>query len=212
MGGRKLDKDDAGDSKNMPNVCQANPPVKDMSCAFLEWLGRPLKYPLSACTSRWAERRTGFQAEAKVGLRISRRHRPLWRNRGGWQSLVSSNAGYVYSLDAETGCIHWSFHSASVVRSGVTVGPMKPGSAKLAAFFGDIHGNAYALDAIEWRTALEKLDRLAAFGSGHRQSAAVIRADCISRSRRSRKTKSRTPNHVCCTFRGVVAALDADDR
>src|SRR3954452_22400199 len=31
MGGRKLDKEDAGDMKNMPNPCAAHPPVKDMN-------------------------------------------------------------------------------------------------------------------------------------------------------------------------------------
>src|SRR5579863_5977076 len=31
MGGRKLDKDDAGDAKNMPNVCASHPAVKDLS-------------------------------------------------------------------------------------------------------------------------------------------------------------------------------------
>jgi polyvinyl alcohol dehydrogenase (cytochrome) len=39
--------------------------------------------------------------------------------------FVSSNAGYVYALDAETGCIHWSFKSLAVVRSGITIGPLK---------------------------------------------------------------------------------------
>ena len=31
MGGRKLDKSDAGDAKNMPNVCATHPPVKDLA-------------------------------------------------------------------------------------------------------------------------------------------------------------------------------------
>ena len=31
MGGRKLDKEDAGDMKNMPNGCVTHPPVKDVS-------------------------------------------------------------------------------------------------------------------------------------------------------------------------------------
>ena len=35
---------------------------------------------------------------------------------------VTSNAGYVYSLDADTGCVHWSFRSQAVVRSGFSVG------------------------------------------------------------------------------------------
>src|SRR5437899_333352 len=31
MGGRKLDKEDAGDMKNMPNACSTHPPVRDMN-------------------------------------------------------------------------------------------------------------------------------------------------------------------------------------
>src|SRR5213593_705012 len=31
MGGRKLDRDDVGDMKNMPNACASHPPVKDMN-------------------------------------------------------------------------------------------------------------------------------------------------------------------------------------
>jgi hypothetical protein len=31
MGGRKLDKEDAGDMKNMPNACATHPPVRDLN-------------------------------------------------------------------------------------------------------------------------------------------------------------------------------------
>ena len=60
---------------------------------------------------------------------------------------VTSNAGYVYSLDAETGCIHWSFRSQSAVRSGFVIGRMGRTVSRLAVYFGDIRGTAYALDA-----------------------------------------------------------------
>src|ERR1051325_9718491 len=30
MGGRKLDREDAGDMKNMPNACASHPPLKDL--------------------------------------------------------------------------------------------------------------------------------------------------------------------------------------
>src|SRR5258708_838201 len=31
MGGRKIDKADVGDAKNMPNVCASHPPVRDLN-------------------------------------------------------------------------------------------------------------------------------------------------------------------------------------
>ena len=87
--------------------------------------------------------------------------------------FVSSNAGYVYSLDADTGCIHWSYHSVAVVRSGITIGPLKPGSARIAAFFGDIRGNAYALDAstgeLIWKVSTDR----SSAGPRNRESEAV---------------------------------------
>ena len=70
---------------------------------------------------------------------------------------VTSNAGYVYSLDADTGCVHWSFRSQAVVRSGFSVGRMSRSAERLAMFFGDIHGMVYALDAttgdLIWKVA-----------------------------------------------------------
>ena len=65
-----------------------------------------------------------------------------------WQTIyagrvfVSSNAGYVYSLDTQTGCIYWSYHSPAVVRSGITIGPLKPdliGSLHFSATYAGTH-------------------------------------------------------------------------
>jgi polyvinyl alcohol dehydrogenase (cytochrome) len=208
VGGRKLDKDDAGDSKNMPNVCPAHPPVKDMSAP--SWNG-------------WGDlSNTRFQPAQAAGLSAGQVSRLKLKWAFGFPGatalygatavdgriLVSSNAGYVYSLDAETGCIHWSFHSASVVRSGVTVGPMKPGSSKLAAFFGDIHGNAYALDPsngeLLWKASIDS-QPLARVTANPRLYQGRLYFPLASLE----EDEARTPNHVCCTFRGVVAALDA---
>src|SRR5689334_7447509 len=159
MGGRKLDKADAGDMKNMPNPCAAHPPVKDMEKPA--WNG-------------WGDlSNTRFQPAKAAGLSAGQVSRLKLKWAFGFPGatalygttivdgrvFVSSNAGYVYSLDADTGCIHWSYHSAAMVRSGITVGPLKPGSAKIAAFFGDIRGNAYALDAstgeLIWKVATD---------------------------------------------------------
>ena len=123
--------------------------------------------------------------------------------------FVSSNAGYVYSLDAGTGCIHWSYHSVAVVRSGVTIGPLKPGSARMAAFFGDIRGNAYALDASTgeqiWRVSTDghPLARVTGNPRLYENRLYVPLASL-------EEDESRSPAHICCTFRGAIVALDSE--
>jgi polyvinyl alcohol dehydrogenase (cytochrome) len=123
--------------------------------------------------------------------------------------FVSSNAGYVYALDAETGCLHWSFKAAAGVRSNITIGPLKKGGSKIAAFFGDIRGNAYALDTssgeLLWKAQIDAhpLARVTAnpkYYDGHVYFAlASLEED-----------ESRSPNYICCTFRGVVASHDSE--
>src|SRR5439155_14347264 len=109
----------------------------------------------------------------------------------------------------ETGCIHWSFHAPAVVRSGITVGPMKAGSAKIGAFFGDIRGNAYALDAsngeLLWKVAVDS-QPLARVTGNPKLYQGRLYVPLASLE----EDESRSPNHVCCTFRGVIAALDAE--
>src|SRR3954452_21041458 len=117
MGGRKLDKEDAGEMKNMPNSCADHPPVTN--AAATSWNG-------------WGDlSNTRFQPAQAAGLTAGKVSRLKLKWAFGFPGatalygatlvdgrvFVSSNAGYVYSLDAETGCIYWSFHSASVVRS-----------------------------------------------------------------------------------------------
>ena len=208
MGGRKLDNGDAGDMKNMPNVCAAHPPVKDLNAPA--WNG-------------WGDlSNTRFQPAKAAGLTAGEVSRLKLKWAFGFPGatalygqtvvdgrvIVSSNAGYVYSLDAETGCIHWSFRSAAVVRSSVVVGPVKPGATSLAAFFGDIHGNAYALDAsngeLLWKVQVDS-----------HPAARVTATPKLFQGRvyipvaSLEEDESRTANYVCCTFRGSVVALDA---
>jgi polyvinyl alcohol dehydrogenase (cytochrome) len=71
---------------------------------------------------------------------------------------VSSNAGYVYSLDANSGCVHWAFRAQAAVRSSFTIGRLSRTNARLAVFFGDTRGTAYALDASTWGGDLEDSD------------------------------------------------------
>ena len=209
MGGRKLDKDDVGDKKSMPNACATNPPVRDLSAPM--WNG-------------WGDlSNTRFQSAKAAGLTAGKVSRLKLKWAFGFPGatalygqtvadgrvFVSSNAGYVYSLDAETGCVHWSFRSPAVVRSGITIGPLKPGSNRIAAFFGDIRGNAYALDAsngeLLWKVATDS-HPLARVTGNPRLSEGRLYVPLASLE----EDESRSPQHVCCTFRGVIAALDSE--
>ena len=54
------------------------------------------------------------------------------------------DSGHLYSLDAATGCLYWSFQADGSVRSAVTVERI---TGRYMAFFGDLKANAYAVDA-----------------------------------------------------------------
>ena len=209
MGGRKLDKEDAGDAKNMPNQCGSQPPVRDLQAP--SWNGWSDLFntrfanarnagltagKVSRLKLKWAfgfPGATAMYAETVVDGRV----------------FVSSNAGYVYALDATSGCVQWSFKSPAVVRSGVTIGPLKPGSARLAAFFGDIRGFAYALDAstgqLIWRSPADN-HPLARVVGNPRLFEGRLYVPLASLE----EDESRSPQHICCTFRGVVTAFDSE--
>lgn len=75
----------------------------------------------------------------------------------GGRVFVGSLDRNVYSLSAETGCIFWAFEADYPVRTAVSIGPNGSG---WAAYFGDQHSNAYAVDAANgkllWKTHLEE--------------------------------------------------------
>src|ERR1700730_11939702 len=64
--------------------------------------------------------------------------------------FVGSQNGSVYSLDAKTGCIYWTFTAKSGVRTALTFGP-REGANGYAVYFGDTGANIYALDAATGR-------------------------------------------------------------
>jgi polyvinyl alcohol dehydrogenase (cytochrome) len=63
----------------------------------------------------------------------------------GGRLFIGSQAGKVYSLDANTGCTYWEFDAGALVRAAVTVGQ---NAAGWTAYLGDRHANVHALDAV----------------------------------------------------------------
>jgi polyvinyl alcohol dehydrogenase (cytochrome) len=208
LGGRKVDADLSGSAAKMPNICATHPPVRSLDAGWNGWgvdqrnsRAQPANAAglspgqVSRLALKWAfgfPGATALYGQAVIDGRV----------------YVSSNAGYVYSLDADTGCVHWSFQSQAVVRSGFTVGRLSRASNRLAIFFGDIHGMAYALDAstgeLLWKTDTDS------------QPLARITGTPVLNDGRLyvpvaslEEPESGQADYACCTFRGYLSALDA---
>lgn len=127
----------------------------------------------------------------------------------GGRVFVGSDNGYVYSLDAGSGCVYWSFRAQSGVRTSISIGPVEAGEVTAyAAFFGDMKANLYAIDAdsgeLMWHTRTD--DHIAA-----RATASPVLHEGILYVPVSawEEGAARSEYYPCCTFRGSVAAYNA---
>src|ERR1700704_3163679 len=58
----------------------------------------------------------------------------------GGRVFVGVDTGIVYSIDASSGCLYWSYKAAAPVRTAISVGPGMGGEGNLT-YFGDQKGN-----------------------------------------------------------------------
>ena len=129
----------------------------------------------------------------------------------GGRVYVTSTTGRVYSLDARTGCTHWTFDAAAAVRTAVSVVRIPGDSGKrLAAVLGDDSANVYALDAdsgkLLWKSRLDQHPDARITG------APVFYAERLYVPVSSlEELSAAAPGYECCKFRGSVAALSARD-
>jgi polyvinyl alcohol dehydrogenase (cytochrome) len=125
----------------------------------------------------------------------------------GGRLFVGSQNGTVYSLDAKTGCIHWTFSATGGVRTAIAVGTAS-GSAAALVYFGDTAATAYALNAetgrVLWTRKVDDHPLARITGSptlhGGRLYVPVSSYE---------ESQGADPRYECCTFRGSVSALDA---
>jgi len=123
----------------------------------------------------------------------------------GGRIYVGSDNGFVYSLDAATGCVYWSFLASGGVRTAVTIG--KSGS-RYAAYFGDVKANVYAVDAGTGKQVWMK-------NAESHPLARVTGAPVLHEGRlyvpvaSFEEGSGPNPKYECCTFRGSLVAYDA---
>lgn len=125
----------------------------------------------------------------------------------GGRLFFGSNNGTVYSLDARTGCVYWTYRAPVQVRTAVVVAPF--GTGQYAAYFGDGQATAYALNAqtgeLLWKTKIDEHKLAGITGAPKIYGGRVF----VGVRSGVEEMMAANPKYACCTFRGSLAALDA---
>ncbi len=116
---------------------------------------------------------------------------------------IGSAAGVVYALNAQTGCLHWTFAANGPVRAA----PLAVGQTLL---FGDQSGWFYALDAksgqLRWKRRVDDHEAARLTGSAVAKDGVVF-VPVASWE----EGLALNPTYACCTFRGSLVALRVAD-
>jgi polyvinyl alcohol dehydrogenase (cytochrome) len=213
MGGyRQIGSVEAGNPKNFPNACAANPPMTDpYSGPYWSGWGADIQ------NTRFQRAEAAGMTKADVPklklkwafgfpLGISAYSPPAIAS---GRVFVGTDIGWVYSLDAKTGCYYWGFETGVTVRPAVSIGAVSgQGNTKYAVYFGDAKANVYALDAQTgkqlWKRKVEEffLARITAAPKLYNGRLYVPVSS-------SEEWQSGNQDYECCTSRGSVVALNA---
>ena len=211
LAGQLLGSAAAGEASKMPNRCASNPPLRARHDDGWNGWGNGLEnarfQPASAA---------GLTADSVPHLQL----KWAFGYPGGTSAygqptvvagrvFVGTDTGYVYSLDAATGCVYWSYRTQAGVRNAMTLGPIKThGKSRYAVFLGDLKANAYALDARSgqeiWKTQVEEN-----FATRVTAAPALYEGRLYVPISAWEGFQARILDYACCTAVGSVSALDA---
>jgi len=123
--------------------------------------------------------------------------------------FVGSDNGFVYALNAASGCVYWSFQAQAGVRTAISIGLAGAAPSESAAiYFGDLKGNVYALNAESGAALWTK--RADAHPLTRITGAPTLEGGRLYVPLSSLEEGSgANPKYECCTFRGGVVAFDA---
>lgn len=212
ISGRRMGAAENGDAKAMSNACADHPAVQKTP-SLPSWNGWS---PNAMSNTRFQSAKAAGVTPASVA-RLELKWAfglPGTSSAYGQPTIfdgrvfVGADSGYMYSLDAATGCVHWSFHAQAGLRSTPMLAPVSATSNKMAAFFGDVRGNVYSVDAssgeLLWKMAVDPhpLARVIAAVKVHEGRVYVPVAGL-------EEVESTGYDYKCCTWRGMVAVLDA---
>lgn len=213
LGGRPLDDKHTGDVASMGGHCTGNAAPGDPASSP-EWNGWS---PGDGNTRFASAALAGLTAADVPGLKLK------WAfgfpngdtaygqpTIVGGRVYVGSDMGYVYALNAASGCVYWSFHAHAGVRTAPVVAAVQgTGAAKsYAVYFGDMRTNAYAVDAATGEQIwMQKLSDH--YTSRITAAPALYHGKLYMPISATEEAFSADPAYPCCTFRGSVVALDA---
>jgi polyvinyl alcohol dehydrogenase (cytochrome) len=202
----------AGDSQSMTNKCPSNPRLTNPANAP-SWNG-------------WGAgiQNARFQSATNSGLTVQQvpNLKLKWAfgvpnatemysqpTVASGRVFFGSDAAWLYSLDAKTGCIYWSFAADAGIRATPVLAPIRgQGSTEYAVYFTDVLTRVYAVDAqtgkLLWKVKAGEHPRA-------KSSNGVTVADnkVFVGFSSMETTTGAVATYECCSFRGHVAALDA---
>jgi polyvinyl alcohol dehydrogenase (cytochrome) len=213
LGGRPLGSAEAGDAKTMPNRCASNPDLGD-PLAGAAWNG----WGVDIANTRFQPAKgAGLSASDVPQLKLKWAfgfpngiHAYGQPTVAGGRVFVGSDTSFVYSLDARTGCIYWSYLAQTGVRTAISIGPVRgQGSAKFAIYFGDERANVYAVNAatgeLIWKVLVDDHALARITGAPKLYEDRLYVPVSVAE-----ETVSSNLHYPCCTFRGSVVALNAN--
>ena len=215
LGGRKIGVTEIADAKKMPNQCTSDPPMSDIAGgpAWNGWGVDPTTnarfQPASAAGLSTAQV-PNLKVKWAFGLPLAEEAHSQPTVVGG-RVFVGSDAGTVYSVDAASGCVYWSFQADGAMRVAPTVSSVKgPGSTKYAVYFGDQRANMYGLDAdsgkLLWKVKVDEHPVAQITGTPTLYEGRLY----VPMASAEERTGGLSMTYPCCTFRGSVTALDAN--
>jgi polyvinyl alcohol dehydrogenase (cytochrome) len=212
LAGQLLGSAQSGDARSMPNRCARNPPLRSLAGpGWNGWGNGPENHRFQPASA------AGLTPASVRDLKL----KWAFGYPGGTSAygqptvvagrvFVGTDTGYVYSLDASSGCVYWSYRSRAGVRNAMTLGPIRArGAGRYAVFFGDLKANTYAIDAYSgreiWVTHVEEN-----FATRVTAAPALYRGRLYVPISAWEGFSARILDYPCCTAVGSVSALDAN--
>jgi polyvinyl alcohol dehydrogenase (cytochrome) len=204
----------AGDPKNMANRCASNPAMANPENGP-SWNGwgagvRNARFQTAAAAGLTADQVPNLKLKWAFGV-------PNATEMYSQPAVVSgrvffgSDAAWLYSLDAKTGCVYWAFAADAGIRSAPVIAPFKGSGAQAttnAVYFTDVLTRIYAVDAQTgkalWKTKAGDHPR-AKSSNGLTVHDGRVYAGFSSME----TTTGAVSTYECCSFRGHVVALNA---
>jgi len=207
VGGRPFGSADAGDAAKMRNRCA--PEARFDPSGDADWNG----WGVDAGNSRF-QRTPGLEARDAPKLALKWAFGFPNGNSAyaqpaviGGRVFVGADTGFVYALDAATGCVHWSFRANAGVRTAIAIGKGS-GAHRYLAYFGDVKANVYAIDADTGGKVWS--DRVDAHPVARVTGAPTLVDGRLYVPISSlEESGAGNPSYPCCSFRGGVASYDA---